>query len=321
MNKIVVLRGGPSSEYEVSLKTGSSVIKHLKDDYQVIDVVIDRNGNWIMNGLETTPQKAISNADCVFNAMHGEFGEDGTIQRTLEILKVPYTGPRVLGASLSINKVLTKDIYKKNGIKTPLHKVVSQSDGDVDSISIRIFKTFPMPVVLKPIASGSSVGVSVARDYKSLRDALVSLFIRYNDVLIEEYIEGKEATVGIIENFRGQRTYPLMPVEIRKPQDREFFDYESKYSGITQELCPGEFSPAEKELMQEMARKSHDALGLRHYSRTDFRIHPRRGIYALETNSLPGLTPQSLLPKSLEPVGSSYKEFLEHVIRLATEKK
>lgn len=321
MKKIVILRGGPSSEYEVSLKTGSSVIKNLRDLYQIRDVVIDRNGNWILSGLSVTPQQAINNSDCVFNAMHGEYGEDGTVQRILEMLKVPYTGSRVLASSLSINKVLTKDIYRKNGIKTPLHRIVTREDGDVDSICINLFKTFPMPVVLKPVSSGSSVGVSIARDYNSLRNSLINLFIRYDHVLIEEYIEGKEATVGVIEEFRNKRTYPLMPVEIRKPATKELFDYESKYTGITKELCPGEFSPAEKELMQQMAQKSHESLGLRHYSRTDFRVHPRRGIYALETNSLPGLTEQSLLPKSLEPVGSNYREFLEHVIRLATEKK
>lgn len=320
MQRIVVLRGGPSSEYEVSLKTGSSIINNLKNLYKIRDVVVDRNGNWIVEGLAIKPHQAVSGCDCVFNAMHGEYGEDGTVQKILEMLKVPYTGPRVLGASISINKVLTKKVYQENGIRTPLHKVIYR-DEDVDSIAMKLFRTFPMPVVLKPVASGSSVGVSIARDYKTLRNTLISLFIRYSEILVEEYIEGKEATVGVIDEFRNQKIYPLLPVEIRKPADKDFFDYEAKYSGITKELCPGEFSPAEKELMQQMAQKAHDKLGLRHYSRTDFRVHPRRGIYVLETNSLPGLTPQSLLPKSFEPVGTSYLEFLEHVIELATNKK
>lgn len=320
MKKVIVLRGGPSSEHEVSLKTGKSVIEQLKESYNVTDVIIDKEGNWIISGIAVEPNKAIRGIDCVFNAMHGEYGEDGTVQKLLENLKVPYTGSQTLGSALAMNKSIAKEIYKQYGIKTPLHKVVT-SDQNPEQIAMDLYKTFPMPAVLKPVSSGSSVGVSIVRDYKSLHDTLVSLFLRYNKVLIEEYIEGREATVGILEEFRGQKFYPLPDVEIRKPADRDFFDYESKYSGITQELCPGEFSPAEKQLMREMARKSHEALGLRHYSRTDFRIHPKRGIYVLETNSLPGLTDQSLMPKSLEPVGITYKEMLDHLIELAINRK
>ncbi len=318
--KIIVLRGGPSSEYEVSLKTGKSVIDQLQDIYDISDVVIDKNGDWYCSGFQVRPYEITKNTDCVFNAMHGEYGEDGTVQRLLEQLKVPYTGSRVLGSRLSINKALTKEIYQKNGIKTPLYKVLDKTD-NIDGLAIQMYKTFPMPAVLKPIASGSSVGVSIVRDYKSLRETLISLFLRYDQVLIEEYIEGKEATVGVVDEFRGQKIYPLLPIEIRKPEGKDFFDYEAKYDDISKELCPGDFSPSEKELMQELAAKSHDSLGLRHYSRTDFRVHPRRGIYALETNSLPGLTAQSLMPKAMAPIGSSYKELLEHIINLAINQK
>lgn len=320
MKKIIVLRGGPSSEHEVSLKTGKSVINQLRNDYHVTDIIIDHDGNWLLSGVAIEPHKAVRHIDCVFNAMHGEYGEDGTVQKILESLKIPYTGSSVLGSSVAMNKVITKDFYKKHGIKTPLHKVIDAKD-NIDEVAMNLYKTFPMPAVLKPVASGSSVGVSIVRDYKSLRDTLISLFLRYPKVLVEEYIEGKEATVGILEEFRGQKLYALPTVEIRKPAHKDFFDYEAKYSDISQELCPGEFSPAEKQLMQEMAIKAHDSLGLRHYSRTDFRIHPRRGVYALETNSLPGLTDKSLMPKSLSSVGIEYKEMLDHIIRLATERK
>jgi D-alanine-D-alanine ligase len=320
MKKVIVLRGGPSSEHEVSLKSGKSVISQLQNDYKITDVVIDKEGNWIVSGIIVEPHKITRDIDCVFNAMHGEYGEDGTVQKLLEQLKVPYTGSGVLGSVMAMNKALAKDIYKQHGIKTPIHKVINKTD-NIDGVAMELYNTFPMPAVLKPVASGSSVGVSIVRDFQGLRDTLISLFLRYDKVLIEEYIEGKEATVGILEEFRDQKHYALPAVEIRKPSDREFFDYEAKYNDISQELCPGEFSPAEKELMQEMAQKSHKALGLRHYSRTDFRIHPKRGIYALETNSLPGLTDQSLMPKSLEPVGVQYKEMLDHLINLAISQK
>jgi len=320
MKKIIVLRGGPSSEYEVSMKSGKSVIDQLQDHYKITDVVVDQEGKWIVSGIAVEPHKITRDIDCVFNAMHGEYGEDGTVQKLLDQLKVPYTGSGVLGSSVAMNKALAKNFYKKHGIKTPLYRVINKTD-NIDGLAMELYKTFPMPAVLKPVSSGSSVGVSIAKDYQSMRDTLISLFLRYEKVLVEEYIEGKEATVGILEEFRNQKIYKLSPVEIRHPSNKTFFDYEAKYSGITQELCPGEFSPAEKELMQEMAGKSHEALGLRHYSRTDFRIHPKRGIYALETNSLPGLTEHSLMPKSLEPLGISYKEMLDHLINLAIKQK
>ncbi|HMO78628.1 MAG TPA: D-alanine--D-alanine ligase [Candidatus Paceibacterota bacterium] len=315
--KIVVIRGGPSNEHEVSMKTGRSVIDELSKENDVLDVVVDRSGIWVSGGSETSPEKVCANSDCVFNAMHGEYGEDGKVQRILENVGVPFTGPQKASAAISMNKKLTKDIYQKFGIKTPIYKVVKKTDGDVHTIAIDIFRSFPMPVVIKPIASGSSVGVSIARDYKSLVETLISMFIQFDNLLIEEYISGKEATVGVIDKFRDQKIYAMLPVEIKIPQEKYFFDYEAKYSGKSEEICPGNFNNDEKEVLQRYSILAHDSLGLRHYSRTDFIIHPRRGIYALETNSLPGLTKESLFPKSLPPIGSNYKEFLDHVIELA----
>jgi D-alanine-D-alanine ligase len=322
MKKLIVLRGGPSSEYEISLKTGKSIIDELSNDYHVTDVIIDKNGDWYHQGIQQDPARITRHTDCVINAMHGEYGEDGTVQRLLEKLAVPYTGPRVLGAAISMNKVQTKDIYKKHGIKTPLHAVVErQSDQSIDDITIDLFRKFPMPVILKPVGLGSSVGISIARDFESLKDTLTSLFIRYDKILVEEYIVGKEATVGVLEGFRDNKIYPFLPIEIVPPAGSDFFDADVKYDGSTTEISPGNFTKEEKELMQEWAILAHDILNLRHYSRTDFIIHPRRGIYVLETNSLPGLTAESLLPKSFESVGSNYKEFLDHIIDLAIQGK
>lgn len=318
--KIVVLRGGPSSEHEVSLKTGKSVIDTLKDDHDILDVVIDKEGRWFVNGIEKTPAEAIRLHDVVFNAMHGEYGEDGTVQELLELLNVPFTGPKKLGAKLSINKKVAKDIYKQAGLKTPHARVVT-NDLPTEQIAKDLFNTFPLPAVIKPIDKGSSVGISIARDYPSLLNTLRSLFEYSEKLLVEEYIQGKEATVGVIDQFRDKEHYSLLPIEIIPPDSRDFFDYECKYDGTTQEICPGRFTAEENKLLQEAAIEAHKALGLRHYSRSDFIIHPRRGIYILETNSLPGLTSESLMPKAMEPVGSSYRELLEHIITLALEGK
>jgi len=316
--KILVLRGGPSSEYEVSLATGKSVLEALVDHYVTTDCIIDKNGDWYIKGFKTEPHIAVRSHDVVFNAMHGEYGEDGQVQRLLENLGAKFTGPKSLGASLSMNKVMSKKIFKDLGIKTPLHKLINitDNDGNLEQTAVSIFRSFPMPVIIKPVDRGSSVGVTIARDYNSLINSLISLFVNYDRLLIEEYIPGKEATVGVIEEFRDQKHYALLPVEIRTASDM-LFDYEAKYSGNTEEICPGNFSAEEKQLLQEIAVKAHQALGLRHYSRSDFIIHPRRGIYILETNSLPGLTKESLLPKSIKAVGSDYTQFLKHIIDLA----
>jgi D-alanine-D-alanine ligase len=318
--KIAVIRGGPSSENEVSMKTGRTVIDELGKDHDVLDIVIDKQGVWICQGREVKPDVICRTCDLVFNALHGEYGEDGQVQRILEQTGVPFTGPRKMAAALSMNKAQTKEIYKQFGIKTPLYKIVNRKDGDVNKIAIEIFRGFTMPVIIKPVSLGSSVGISIARDYKTLLDTLISLFIRFDQLLVEEYIQGKEATVAVVENFRGKYIYSFLPVEIRIPNTCQFFDYEAKYSGKTEEICPGSFSLEESKAMQDFAAKAHEALGLRHYSRTDFIINSRRGIYAIETNSLPGLTKESLLPKSLQPVGSNYKEFIDHVVWLALKK-
>ncbi|HMP67204.1 MAG TPA: D-alanine--D-alanine ligase [Candidatus Paceibacterota bacterium] len=319
--KIAVIRGGPSSEYDVSMKTGRSVIDELSKKHHIIDIVVDKKGSWICAGREVTPEKACIGSDCVFNAMHGEYGEDGQVQKVLESIGVPFTGPQKIAAAVSINKKITKEIYKKFGIKTPMHRTIKRGASDIHNQAIDIFKNFPMPIVIKPIGLGSSVGVSIVRDYKSLLETLISLFIRFDELLIEEYIPGREATVGVIDNFRNQRIYAMLPIEIKISRENNFFDYDAKYSGKTEEICPGNFDNDEKRELQELAIMAHDYLGLRHYSRTDFIINPRRGIYVLETNSLPGLTKESLFPKSLPPIGSNYSEFLDHIIDLATNSR
>lgn len=318
--KIAVLRGGPSSEYEVSLKTGKSVISALQDFHNVTDIIVDKNGDWYVGGFLKKPHEAVRGADVVFNAMHGEYGEDGKVQQLLEVMGIPFTGPKTFSAAISIDKAKTKEIYKQHNIKTP-HSKVLVKNRPIEEIAYELFRSFPMPVIIKPLSSGSSVGILIAKDYRSLVSALEISFNNSVKVLIEEYINGQEGTVGVVDGFRGQKHYAMFPVEIKPPKDKDFFDYQCKYDGSTEEICPGNFRAEDSKAMQEIAKLAHQVLGLRHYSRSDFIIHPRRGIYILETNSLPGLTKESLLPKSFEPVGTNYREFLEHVIGLALEGK
>lgn len=318
--KVAVLRGGPSNEYEVSLKTGKSVLNNLPDKYIPTDVLIDKKGIWHIDGVPTTPAKVFQANDVVFNAMHGEYGEDGKVQQLLDQFGVKYTGSRALGSALGMNKILAKEIFVKNKIKTPVYKVVKRGE-DLSEISHKLFKSFPMPAIVKPHGSGSSVGVAIAKNISELEMALENAFKYSDSAVVEEFISGREGTCGVVEDFRGEKIYSLLPVEIIKPINSGFFDYNAKYNGQSQEICPGNFSVKEKKVMQEMAVKAHEALGLRHYSRSDFIIHPKRGVYILEINTLPGLTSESLLPKSLKAIGCSLSHFLDHIINLALQKK
>lgn len=314
-----VLRGGPSSEYEVSLKTGASVLQHLdREQYSPRDIFISRDGTWHLHGVAVPPEAALKGVDVAFNAMHGEYGEDGQVQRLLDRLAVPYTGSGSIASATAFNKHLTKEEAKRLGVKVA-HSVVVEDAGDSEALARQLFRSFPHPAIVKPVAGGSSVGTTIAQNFHQLQFALEQAFAVSPQALVEEYIKGREATVGVLDDFRGQKTYALLPVEIIPPVAHGFFSYDAKYGGETIERVPGNFSHKEKEELERIAKLVHEGMGLSHYSRSDF-ILSKRGIYFLEVNTLPGLTEQSLLPKALQAVGSSLSQFLHHVLSLARRK-
>ena len=317
--RVGVLRGGMSPEYEVSLRSGGNVLKHLPNDMKGRDVLITKDGAWHLGGIPMSPARVADQVDVFFNALHGAYGEDGKIQRTLDALGVPYTGSRALPSSIAMAKHLSKRYYDRYGIKTPIAKVV-RNVGVIEEKAKEIFETMSPPWIVKPAGAGSSFGVRIARSYRELVEAFLQAFA-YGDVaLVEEFIKGKEATCCVVEHHNGSLS-ALPPIEIRPPVGASFFDYEVKYNGQTREICPGDFTSEEAEKIMEMAEDAHFALGLSHYSRSDFIVSPSRGIYILETNNLPGLTDESLIMKALKAVGINFTEFLEHVIHLARRKK
>lgn len=320
MAVVAVLRGGVGDEHEVSLKTGLSVLRTLeRSTHRPIDVFIDRRGVWHVRGAPTTPQRALSGSDVVFNALHGAYGEDGTVQRELERLGVAYTGPQPMAASISMNKVVSKEMAAAHGLLIPRHVMVGVTP-HLERRAVEIWQTFPQPSIVKPLASGSSVGVTFAKSFTGFVDGIKKAFQYAKDVVVEEYIKGREATVGVIDKFRGSQLYALPPVEIILPKTSDIFDWQAKYGGETEERVPSGFQRSEVAALEAAAKTVHEKLGMRHYSRSDFIVTPR-GPYFLEVNSLPGLTDQSLVPKSLSAVGASMDEFLTHVISMALEKK
>ncbi len=318
--RVGVLRGGPSSEYDISLKTGASILEHLdQEKYQPIDVLIDKKGGWHIGGFPFSEQKALRHIDVAVSAMHGQYGEDGTVQKLLDTFHVPYTGSGALASAIAFNKALAKNALRRSGVKMAPHIVVEAAP-DIERRLHTVFRTLPHPAVVKPTTAGSSVGVSVVSTFPELLEGAEKAFAYSPKIIIEEYIKGREATCGVVEQFRGEELYALLPIEIIPPPKTSFFDYASKYSGETQEICPGNFSRKEKEELQRFSKIAHRTLNLRHYSRSDFIVSPR-GIYFLEVNTLPGMTNESLLPKAVQAVGSSFKNFLDHLIGLAMRKK
>ncbi|MDB5244402.1 MAG: D-alanine--D-alanine ligase [Parcubacteria group bacterium] len=311
-----VLRGGPSREHEVSLKTGAAILANLPEDkYLARDIYIDKQGQWHDRGRATTPDKILRQIDVAFLGLHGEYGEDGEVQKLLERFGVPYTGSDSFGSYLAMHKIMSKHKAEEVGLLTPKFHYIERAS-DAEAIAREVVQHFRQPVVVKPVAWGSSVGVSIVGGYAPVLAAIQHLFNEGSPtVVVEEFIKGQEATAGVVEGLRGEQLYTLPPIEIIPPTG-DFFSYNSKYSGETREICPGNFTRVESEELQRLSKVMHRALGLRHYSRSDFIVTPK-GIYYLETNTLPGLTAESLLPKSLASVGVAFPDFLAHLIGLA----
>ncbi|MEK7390790.1 MAG: ATP-grasp domain-containing protein [Patescibacteria group bacterium] len=333
--RVGVLRGGPSGEYEISLKTGKNIIDALqgRSDYEIQDIFVDRNGVWHVGGVSRPAERVLPYVDVIVNALHGAYGEDGRVQQLLESHNVPYTGSRPLGSALGMNKPLAKKFFKMRGLLTPEHTVIKK-DNYSPEILRKIMTDYPHLRLVKPASSGSSLGVSVVNNHAEFEEAMERAFEHSDSVMVEEYLRGREATCGVVEGSSGQEVYALHPIEIRvlscdplpdaensvENNRNRIWSYESKYRDDLHELiCPGNFTVDETRLIQQSAVNAHKALGLRHYSRSDFILN-RLGVYILEVNTLPGLTPMSLFPRALSVAGFSLGEFLDHIITLAVEK-
>ena len=312
-----VLRGGPSHEYDISLQSGSNILQSLQNNFNVVDIIISRDGVWHSQGREKSPAKILPQLDVVFNALHGNFGEDGKVQRILEQFAIPYTGSRPIPSALSLNKILTQKHLSPRGILMPTSTAISHAEHS-DALVSRLFREFPQPSIIKPVTGGSSVGVTVAYTFDEFKQGIETA-LRFSPIaIVEEYIVGKEVSVVVIDAVDAQSSFALLPSEISRKKDVRHFDYMMKCDLNTRDcILEADISFDVKRQIQEIAIDSHKALGLRHYSSSDFIVSPKRGVYLLEVNSLPGLTSQSLLPKSLEYAGISIDEFANHAISLA----
>jgi D-alanine-D-alanine ligase len=317
--QVAVLRGGPSEEYSVSMKTGSAVIRSLMDqDYVTKDIIITRQGEWLDRGVVRDPEAALKAVDVVFVALHGTYGEDGQVQKLLQRIGLPFTGSRSFPSAIAFNKFLTKETLKEVGVLMPKHVEISAEEIDsMASLISDIKLSFGPEYIVKPLNSGSSFGIQIVRGAQSLQEVLDSILRKYERVLVEEFIEGIDATCATLENFRNERIYVFPSIEIIPPKENEFFNYEAKYSGQTMEICPARFSYKERCDIADTSALVHDVLGLSQYSRSDFMV--RNGqVYFLEVNTHPGLTSESLYPKAAAAVGLSFDQLISHLVENAT---
>ena len=305
MNKITLalIAGGESSERVISLDSSKQVYKYLnKDKYNIIcyDPKYD---------LELLIKNA-SKIDVAFIALHGSFGEDGTIQGLLDRLNIPYQGSGVLASALCFNKLASKMIYEQQELLVPNY--ISIYKNEKIELEICINK-IGLPLVVKPAQAGSSIGMSVVKSKDSLKKAIDNAFIHDNTVIIESYIKGIELTCGVIGN---DNLLALPVVEIIPDSKCEFFDYKAKYTkGLTKEICPAQIDEKLSKIVKKYSKHAHKALFCRGYSRTDMILCDQK-IYIIETNTIPGMTSTSLFPLAAKTAGISFEALLDKLIEL-----
>lgn len=317
--RVGVLRGGLGSEYYVSLKTGAAVLAALsRDRYEPHDILITNAGEWHLNGVPIAPVNLAQHIDIAFIALHGEFGEDGKVQKIFDLFKIPYTGSGAIPSAIGMNKELAKKYFSAVGINVPRGLVVSRGE-EISEVVARVGAEIRAPYVTKPLTGGSSIGISLARDEKELVLALEKALAYSTKALVEEYIHGREMTLGVIEAANGIGAYVTPPLEILLPEGK-LFDYDEKYRNTTHPVGPARLREEERYVLEKAALLAHTHLGARHYARYDF-ILADNVPYLLEVNTLPALAPTSLLTKSLGLHGLSVPEFLDYVITLALKRK
>ena len=321
--KVGVLMGGPSSEHEVSLLTGQNVLENLdRSKYEPVAIKILKDKRWFLNGKLSTEVNALKSCDLVFNALHGYFGEDGKVQALMEYHGVRYTGSGICGSVLAMDKLRSREIFKLAGLQVPKTLKIRRGDNYQALLKLFVGKVTNFPVVVKPCSSGSSVGVQVIKNRGQLAKAIGDTFKLDGKVLIEEFIEGKEVTCGVLEDFNGQQAAALPVTEIVPKKGNKFFNYKAKYTtGQCDEITPAFLDEEITKQVQAIAVRAHQLLGCKAYSRTDMIIRKsfdktqdEHIIYVLETNTLPGLTTNSLFPKAAQTTGLTFSALLDIII-------
>jgi D-alanine-D-alanine ligase len=303
--KIAVIMGGRSGEREVSLRSGKRVLNSLKSQgFKAISLDADEK---LIENLKK------NKIDIAYIMLHGKFGEDGTVQGLLEHFGIPYTGSGILASALAMHKVAAKRIFQATGIPTPQYLPIDP-DVSVAKQCEKIKRIFPFPLVVKPTSEGSSLGVSIVKDEDKLEKVLSETVEKFKDVFIEEYIKGKEVTVGILGRGEDLTALPILEL---KPK-AEFYDYKAKYTaGGTDFILPAKLPRELYKYTQETALRAHKALGCHGVSRVDIIVSGDHTPYVHEVNTIPGMTEASDLPAEAQYAGISFDELVVKILESA----
>lgn len=312
--RVAVLMGGPSAEHEVSLASGNAVLANLDPvRYEGFPVVISKAGEW---GVPISEVK--QKADVAFIALHGTYGEDGTVQAILDSEGIAYTGSSAPVSALAMNKYLSTRIFRHQGYVVPLTFLMHKREW-VEKKTRTLgtaLKYAHVPAVVKPNSQGSSVGVALVHDARELEAALDDIFTLTNEALIQQYVSGVEVTCGVLDHGWEDTAFPLVPTEI--VPSAHFFDYKSKYeSGALRRFTPARLPEPTIKAIQRTAVAAHRAISARGFSRTDMIVDPKGEIFILEINTIPGLSDESLLPEGAAAAGMNFPELINTVIQAA----
>jgi D-alanine-D-alanine ligase len=311
--RVAVLKGGSSLERQISLRSAARVqdaLETLGHETVPIDV-----------GPDLVKRLRDSSAEVAFIALHGRGGEDGTVQEILEIVGMPYTGSGVLACIRTMDKVLTKHLLLKSGLPTPdffaFNETAFREFGAAETLPA-IEQRLGFPLVVKPAAQGSALGIKFARSPADMPEALVSAFSYDEKVLLERYVEGRELAVGLLEGEDGVEALPIVEA---LPKEEYFFDFEARYEiGKTDYVCPAELPGDTTERIQELAVTVYDLLGCHGFARVDMILSSEGEPQVLEAQAIPGLTETSLLPQAAEAAGLSFERLVGRLVELALER-
>jgi D-alanine-D-alanine ligase len=306
--RVALIRGGSSSERQVSLKSGQAVARALDPQRYRVTLYDPAQG---LGRLVRDAKKI----DVALIIMHGRGGEDGTMQGFLDLLGIPYQSAGVLGCALAMDKPLAKDRYRLAGLAVAPDLVLTRGEAKAAQ---RTLAEIGLPLVVKPAKEGSSCGISVVRKKKDLAPALAAAFALDRQVLVERFLAGREITCGVLGN---DELTALPLVEIIPGKEFAFFDYQAKYlPGASREICPAPLDQPTTALIQDLGKRAHRALGLAGYSRSDF-ILTDEGPIILETNTIPGMTQTSLLPQAAAAAGLDFPALVDRLIELALARR
>jgi D-alanine-D-alanine ligase len=324
---IVVLMGGMSAEYEVSMRSGAQVAAHFdRDSYTVTPIEITREGEWLFPGrdreyldiAEAVPRLRALHPDCVFIALHGPFGEDGRMQGLLDLMGIPYTGSGCSASGLAIDKIRAKAVAEHGGIRVADHVEFRRREWEADRAAITrlVSESIGFPCVIKNPTQGSSLGMAIPQTAADFEASVPEILHFGGTILAERYLSGVELTCGVLDLDEKQGPFALPVTEIR-PVKAKFFDYTAKYTpGATKEITPAQIDDALRDGVQAMAVRAHELMGCRGFSRSDM-IFSKGELYWLEINTIPGMTETSLIPQMAAAAGMSFTELVGRLAEAA----